>query len=152
MAMMDGNGVFLDTNVLIHATVAQSPLFQKAQETIAQYKRNNIDLWISRQVLREYLAGLSRPQSLLSLNQPIPASTLVAEVKHLIKQYHLAEESHRVTEELLGLMISYPIGGRQVHDANIVATMAAYGIRSLLTENISDFNRFSAIIEIIPLN
>lgn len=33
-------------------------------------------------------------------------------------------------------------GGKQVHDANIVATMLAYGVPALLTHNGRDFERF----------
>ena len=35
--------------------------------------------------------------------------------------------------------------------ANIVATALAYDIPSILTNNIADFDRFSGLIEIIPL-
>ena len=43
------------------------------------------------------------------------------------------------------------IVGKQVHDANIVATMQAYQIPYLLTANIGDFNRFSTLITLLPL-
>jgi hypothetical protein len=33
--------------------------------------------------------------------------------------------------------------GRQVHDANIVATMRVFGLKNLLTHNPADFARFS---------
>jgi predicted nucleic acid-binding protein len=41
------------------------------------------------------------------------------------------------------------VGGRQVHDANIVATMLAHGETRLLTFNEADFRRFSSVIEIV---
>ena len=41
-----------------------------------------------------------------------------------------------------------PTGGKQVHDANIVATMIAYDVRTLLTYNLDDYKRFSGFIEI----
>ena len=41
--------------------------------------------------------------------------------------------------------------GRQVHDANIVATMPDCGVRRLLTFNVMDFQRFALLIEIDPL-
>jgi hypothetical protein len=44
-----------------------------------------------------------------------------------------------------------PVGGKQVHNANIVATMLAHGIPRLFTHNVADFNRFSTLIEILPL-
>ena len=43
------------------------------------------------------------------------------------------------------------MGGRQVHDANIVATMLVYGILPLLTNTTEDFTRFSSFIRLLPL-
>ena len=45
-------------------------------------------------------------------------------------------------------MGSYPIGGKQVHDANIVATMLVYGIPCLLTHNARDFERFGDMVTV----
>ena len=47
-----------------------------------------------------------------------------------------------VTESLMSLCREVPVGGRQIHDANIVATMLAHGENRLLTFNASDFRRF----------
>ncbi len=41
------------------------------------------------------------------------------------------------------------MGGKQVHDANIAATMLAHGITRLLTFNVADFQRFAGLIELI---
>ena len=40
------------------------------------------------------------------------------------------------------------VGGRQIHDANIVATMLAHGERRLLTFNAADFRRYGDRIEL----
>ena len=48
-------------------------------------------------------------------------------------------------------MTTIPLGGKQVHDANIVATMQAYGVNRLLTDNTADYVRFSGLITVIPL-
>ncbi|BAY37984.1 hypothetical protein NIES2111_23270 [Nostoc sp. NIES-2111] len=56
-----------------------------------------------------------------------------------------------VTERLLTLMAEIPSGAKQVHDANIVATMLVYGIPKLLTHNTTDFARFSELITVLPL-
>ena len=45
----------------------------------------------------------------------------------------------------------YPTLGKQVHDANIVATMLAHGIDMLLTLNVDDFKRFEDKITLISL-
>ena len=44
-----------------------------------------------------------------------------------------------------------PVAGRQVHDANIVATMVAHGERRLLTFNAADFRRYGDRIELVNL-
>jgi hypothetical protein len=38
-----------------------------------------------------------------------------------------------VTETLIALCRAIPMGGKKIHDANIVATMLAHGTRRLLT-------------------
>jgi hypothetical protein len=50
---------------------------------------------------------------------------------------------------LASLSRGFSFGGRQVHDANIVATMPAHGETGLPTFNDSDFRRSSSVIEIV---
>ena len=54
-----------------------------------------------------------------------------------------------VWDRLVMLSRRYSFAGRQVHDANIVATMLAHGDRRLLTFNGADFRRFARVIEVI---
>ena len=56
-----------------------------------------------------------------------------------------------MTTNLLTLLQAVSVLGGRVHDANIVATMQAYGIAKLLTHNTSDFARFASVISILPL-
>lgn len=51
-----------------------------------------------------------------------------------------------VTEKLLNLMTHYETGGKKIHDANIIATMLAYGIQAILTHNTNNFERFGDIV------
>lgn len=53
---------------------------------------------------------------------------------------------------LLDLLQQFSIGGKQVHDANIVATMLISNIPALLTNNTDDFKRFSHLITVLPLD
>jgi predicted nucleic acid-binding protein len=50
---------------------------------------------------------------------------------------------------IASLSRGFSFGGRQVHDANIVATMLAHGETRLLTFNDADFRRFSSVIEVV---
>ena len=42
----------------------------------------------------------------------------------------------------------YSFARRQVHDANLIATMLAHGEHRILTFNDADFRRFADLIEI----
>ncbi|MBL8131909.1 MAG: hypothetical protein JNL42_08630 [Anaerolineae bacterium] len=46
-------------------------------------------------------------------------------------------------------LISYPTSGKQVHDANLVATMLVYGIDTLLTINMDDLKRYMDRITLV---
>jgi predicted nucleic acid-binding protein len=52
-------------------------------------------------------------------------------------------------DQLMELSRRYSFGGRQLHDANVVATMLAYGERRLLTFNEADVRRFTVLIEVV---
>lgn len=139
----DGDRIFLDTNVLIYANAAESPLHQVALRAIETQYNAGVELSISRQVLREYLATFSRPQRFMN---PRPIATVVERIRFFQKRFRVVEDGPHVTEQLLTLLQQITVGGKQVHDANIVATMLAYGIPRLLTNNTDDFVRFAGII------
>jgi predicted nucleic acid-binding protein len=149
MVMMGVNGIFLDTNMLVRATVRSAPLHTLARRTIERHASTGAELWISRQVLREYLAVMSRPQT---FSAPLAATTLAARVRRFQEQFRVADEDVRVTERLVALLRQFPTGGRQVHDANIIATMQVYDIRQLLTLNTDDFTRFAGLVTLLPLD
>jgi predicted nucleic acid-binding protein len=148
MATTADDPVFVDTNVLVYANTVRSPLHIRAQLALQDLSASAIPLWISRQILREYLATLSRPQT---FSAPMAPAALVADVVRFQTQFLIAEDGPLVTSNLLGLLSTYSFGGKQVHDANIVATMQVQGIRQILTNNVADFSRFGSLITVIPL-
>ncbi len=102
-------------------------------------------LWISRQIVREYLAAVTRPQP----SEPaLSIAEASADVERFLTDFNVAEDGPEVTRALLQLLAQYPSGGRQVHDVNIVATMLAHGITRLLTFNEADFRRFDSVLAI----
>jgi len=142
------NALFLDTNILIYANVVQAPFHAQALHAVQTYEQQGIELWLSRQVLREYLATLSRPQT---FGMVIPAAILSQQVQLFERRFQIANDVAETTAHLLTLIQQVTVGGKQMHDANIVATMQSYGIRQLLTNNPTDFNRFAHLITVIPL-
>jgi predicted nucleic acid-binding protein len=113
MATMAADRTFIDTNVLVYASRRRSPLYSRAIEILQRARDAGGALRLSRQILPEYLAVVTRPQ---------------------------------FSEPAL-----HPSGGRQIHDANIVATMLAHEITRLATFNLADFRRFADCIELVPV-
>jgi len=139
---------FLDTNVLVYAASLRAPLHLRAAEEIRRRYELKQDLWISRQVLREYLVTLSRPQT---YSNPKPLRELVGDIRYFLSHFLVANEDPAVTEKLLELIEGTETRGKQIHDTNIVATMLVHGVSELLTNNPADFARYSGVIRIIPL-
>lgn len=97
-------------------------------------------------VLREYLAVVTRPQTWAVL---LPMAEALADLERLERGYDELEDGPVVTRELMALCRVVPLGGRQVHDANIVATLLTHGETKLLTFNAADFARFAPRIEMV---
>lgn len=146
---MTTNGdTFLDTNVLLRATLPTMPLHHEAVDLIAVQRARGGSLWISRQVIREYIAVVTRPQTFLI---PLAVAEVTIQVQTFERLFIVADDTAWVTAHLLALLQEHPNGGKQVHDANIVATMLAHNIPTLLTQNVDDMWRFVGKIAIVPL-
>ena len=140
--------VFVDTNILLRATLTHMPQHREAAAELARRRAAGDALWISRQVIRELTANVTRPQTFYS---PLSAVEVGDSVQVLTLSFQVADETAAVTAQLLALLREYPTGGKQVHDANIVATMLVYGIGTLLTLNLDDMRRFAGRVAIVPL-
>lgn len=144
MAMMDVEALFIDTNTLVYANITESPFHQQALDAIQAARQTGRPLWTSRQVLREYLVTMTRPQAFANLAR----ETVLRQVEQFTEHLSVADDTLAVTDQLLKLLREYTLGGKQIHDTNIVATMLTYGIPCLLTHNVKDFERFGGLITI----
>lgn len=140
--------VFVDTNVLIYLTIQGAPEQAAARSRLTELREARERLWISRQVVREFLAVLTRPST---FGAPASVEALENRVSGFQRAFRIADEDAAVTASLLALLREVPCGGKQVHDANLVATMLVHGIDRLLTHNTEDFRRFEPWIEVLPL-
>ena len=145
--MMDAETCFLDTNVLVYASDPQSPFYAAARMAIVQREQRTVQMVISNQVIREYYTVMTRPTPDGSPDQ----QAVVQNIATFTRLYTIADDNLLVRESLLMLTRTVVIGGRQIYDANIVATMLAYGIPVLLTNNVAHFTRFAEFITVLPL-
>jgi len=145
---MTGDRLFVDTNVLLRATHSSLEAHTVAAAYLSQRQREGTELWISRQVIREYLVQVTRPGL---FERPLSGSAAAVLATELLSLFRIADDDVDVTGQLLRLMREYPVGGKQVHDANIIATMLACGVDQLVTMNYSDMQRFSPLVDVIHL-
>ncbi len=135
----------VDTNVLVQSMATNAPFHAAARAALARLRAAG-PVAISRQVLREYLAATTRPQSWA---KALTLAEATADTDRFIQRFAVLEDGPQVWDELMALSRRFAFGGKQVHDANIVATMLAHGETRLLTFNAADFRRFDSLIEVV---
>ena len=138
--------MFIDTNIFVPARSARAPDSAAARAALSRAQEAGEPLRISRQVLREYLSTMTRPQTWFD---PLSMTQALDDLAWLSAAFEILEDGAHVTDMLVVLGREVPFAGKQVHDANIVATMLAHGERRLLTFNASDFRRYGERIELI---
>jgi len=133
--------LFVDTNILVFASDAGSPFQSAAENELEQWRKQGTDLYISVQVLREYLAVTTRSAPTQTALPDYAA--ILGNISSFRATFHVLEGTRLVSEKLGELVQRFSVKGRQVHDANIAATMLTHGLQHLLTHNVGDFARFS---------
>ena len=136
----------IDTNVLVNSRILEAPEHDIARTSLQRAFQDREPMRISRQIIREYLSVVTRPQT-----WPIAMTREDAfnDVSRLISAFEILEDGPVVIESLVALCREVFFGGRQIHDANIVATMLAHGERRLLTFNTADFRRYGDRIVLV---
>lgn len=147
MATKVADRVLLDTNVLLAASDTGRQEHAKARDALDEWPAHGTALYCSGQVLREYLAVATRPQdgNGLGLNQ----KDAVANARAFSGRLRVLAEDEKVRDRLLALLGEVQCAGKQVHDANVVATMLAHGIETIATLNVDDFVRFEGYIKVM---
>lgn len=134
--------VFLDTSLLIAASVGAHPGHEAARQHVASLVAAGSPLCISPQICREFLVVLTRA--------PVAGRVFtVDEALHALEPWrhacNLLEENERSVVECLTLIEQHQVRGKQVHDCNIVAVMIAAGVSHIATRNPGDFIRYAEI-------
>jgi predicted nucleic acid-binding protein len=145
MATTGADSAFLDTNVLVHSTAPSSSLHARARGALLRLDGAGHEVWVSRQILREFFAVVTRPQTFLA---PVPPEEAAADLRRMEARFRVAEDGPEVMARLRELVVTRRVHGRQVHDANIVATMLAHGVGRLVTLNARDFRRYEPLVAV----
>src|SRR5690554_4409604 len=75
---MMADKAFVDTNVLLRAMLPRMSQHREAESLIERMWANDVELWISRQVIREYLVQATHPNN---LNPPLSAEQVLKQME-----------------------------------------------------------------------
>lgn len=141
--MTTGERLFCDTNVLVSAVDRKRRLHAQALHVLNALPNRGVALCISGQVVREFLVVCTRPVDANGLG--LPPREAVRNAEAIIKRSTIIDETRNVPARLLDIVRTATCAGKQLHDANVVATMQEHGLTRLVTGNPGDFRRFSGI-------
>ena len=145
MGMMAGKA-FLDTNIVLRAFHDTFPDSEAVRRLVDVVLDQGYELWISRQVLREYLVQATHPATFAV---PLSGDAVAKHIEAILAICNVADETNAVTTQLLDFVERGRVRGKQIHDANIVATMLVYELDTLLTLNVADVKRYADSIRIM---
>ena len=140
--------MFVDTNVLVAARFVNAPGHLATCRSLDHAGNSEESLYISRQIVREYLVVVTRPQTWW---KSLGMDDALKDATRLVSSFTILEDGPNVMAALTALCREVPVAGKQIHDANIAATMLAHGERRLLTLNAKDFRRYGERIELVDL-
>ena len=131
--------VFIDTNVLLRFTLSGLNDEKKCKDQLERYFVMGTELWISGQVIREFCVQATHPDT---LDRPLTGKKVVLVVESFPARFRIADATPAVRRQFLDLVGTFNLRGKQMHDAHIVATMRANGIKTLCTLNRKHFRRY----------
>jgi predicted nucleic acid-binding protein len=141
--------IVLDTGILLRLVDRNDPLHGSVRAAVRALKVRGDGLATTAQNIAEFWNVCTRPASArggLGLS--------VAETDHRLRLLEriirLIPDSTAAYPIWRGLVVSLGIQGVQVHDARLAALMQAHGTTHILTLNVADFARFSAITAMDP--
>lgn len=136
----------LDTNVLLAASDEGRRLHRAAIELLEGDPRALAE---TTQVMREFFSAATRPVEVNGLGQP--GIVVVVNLEEMTRDLDLLAESAESTDRLKSLVRGAVVGGKQVHDANLVAVALVHDVDAIVTDNTADFARFADLIRIESL-
>lgn len=146
--MTDAETVFIDTNILVYATDERSPFHSRCRALLDGLIEKGIGCAISPQIVREYLVVFTRAAS----SDNTVRLAVLENIERFLGVFILLGEDHETVSQLRTIVANSTVGGKQIHDANIVAVMQVHGVKRLLTHNLDDFKGYAQWIETVSID
>ena len=129
----------IDTNVLLRFADDSSPEHGTAATAVEHLLASGNTLYIGSQVLVEFWAVATRPESANGLGW---STTTAADVVRALRdQFPSLNDTPDVLDRWFELVERRQVAGKRVHDARLAALLLVHGVRQLLTFNTTDFSQ-----------
>jgi predicted nucleic acid-binding protein len=133
---------FVDTNVLIYSTVAGNPWYAESRHWLVLQHQMGTLLYVTPQILREYLVVLTRGTV---FEVQFTVEQAVTALNDMLPWLHVLDEPSGLQRTLCELVLKHQVRGKHIHDANVVAAMLLHSVYYLATYNRADFVVFDEI-------
>ncbi len=141
--------ILFDTNILIHAANAASPLHTQAKRLRDQAVEGFIDACLTPQVLWEFYAVMTNPTR---VTHPLAPHEASREVQTYLEADRLTiiMPRHTTLQRTAELLRRARVTGRRIFDVYLAATMLDHNVRVIYTQNTKDFAHFREIQAVNP--
>jgi uncharacterized protein len=142
--------IAVDTNVLLHAHRAESPLHERAATAVAALAEGREAWAIPWPCVHEFLAIVTHPRI---YDPPTPLSQAIDQVAAWLESpvLRLLAEASDHWARLQEVLQQAGVVGARVHDARVAALCHSHGVRELWTLD-RDFSRFPDVRTVNPLS
>lgn len=140
--------ILLDTNVLVCLSNPGSPERQACRNYLTSLMAEGHKPVFCTQVVYEFWTVATRPNTVNGLGWDAMKTRF--EIELFSSQFALLHDTPDVFDLWLGLVTTYDLKGKRIHDAHLLATMQANGVTQILTWNPSDFPPVEGIAILTP--
>jgi predicted nucleic acid-binding protein len=143
---MAAERLFLDTSLLVAATVAAHEGHVAARAYVRRARRRGSSFCISPQICRESLVVITR--------QPVEGLVYTLEAAdHALTEWRgqcdVLSEGPDTVKQWIDLALRHKVQGKALHDCNIAAVMLTHGVERLATRNPADFKRYPIRVDAV---
>ena len=92
--MMTDAKVFVDTNILLRTVLSKMKQHTEVDALVKRTIRDGAELWISGQVIREFIVQATHPRTLA---EPLTIEQVVQEIEAMKPLFQIADETAEVT-------------------------------------------------------
>ena len=138
-----------DTNILLRFLLRNDPAYSAIRQAVRTLKARGEQIVTTSQNMAEFWNVCTRPSTARGgLGLSVEATEM--RLRLLERHFPVLPDSPAVYERWKELVLTHEVIGVNAHDARLVAAMIVHGVTHILTANVKDFTRYSAVTAATP--